>query len=148
MRSRPLLVLVLAATALLAGAAPAGAVTPFGPVVTVVPTPAGCAVDHVDGDAEISPFNGVIRGFANFSGTGCDEDAIWFFVGGGASWTFQQTPYQGRVLAGGEFAQTELFQAKTYGAPDLPRTQVTTTPTTTTSRHWRSNRAAVASWCS
>ena len=97
MRRRPLLVLVLAATALLAGAAPAGAVTPFGPIVTVVPAPAGCAVDHVDGDAEISPFNGVIRGFANFSGTGCDQDAIWFFGGGGGSWTLQQTPYQGQV---------------------------------------------------
>ena len=196
MRSRPLLVLALAAAALAAGVAPAGAVTPFGPIVTVMPAPAGCAVDHVDGDAEISPFNGVIRGFANFSGTGCDEDAIWFFGGAGGSWTFQQTPYEGRVLAageysasyvlfssvagiqlgkrgiatgayltparqlssaipgavrpqgdvlagpghtwwavwseqvgaGGEFAQTELFQAKTYGAPDLARTQVTNHP--------------------
>jgi len=197
MRRRPLLlVLVLAATALLAGAAPAGAVTPFGPVVTGVPASAGCAVDHVAGDAEISPFNGIIRGFANFSGTGCDQEAIWFFGGSGSSWTFQQTPYQGQVLAageysasyvlfssssgihlgkrgiatgdyltparqlsstipgavrpqgdvlagpshtwwavwseqvgsGGEFAQTELFQAKTYGAPDLPRTQVTNNP--------------------
>jgi hypothetical protein len=196
MRRRPLLVLVLAAAVLAAGAAPAGAVTPFGPIVTVMPAPAGCAVDHVDGDAEISPFNGVIRGFANFSGTGCDEEAIWFFGGAGGSWTFQQTPYQGRVLAageysasyvlfsstsgiylgkrgiatgayltparqlsstipgavrpqgdvlagpdhtwwavwseqvgaGGEFAQTELFQAKTYGTPDLPRTQITNHP--------------------
>jgi hypothetical protein len=196
MRSRPLLVLVLAAAALAAGAAPAGAGTPFGPVVTVMPAPAGCAVDHVDGDAEVSPFNGVIRGFANFSGTGCDEEAIWFFGGSGSAWTFQQTPYQGRVLAaaehsasyvlfsssagihlgkrgiatgayltparqlsttvpgpvrpqgdvlagpdhtwwavwseqvgaGSEFAQTELFQAKTYGTPDLPRTQVTDHP--------------------
>jgi hypothetical protein len=196
MSSRWLLVLVLAATALLAGAAPAGAVAPFGPVVTVMPAPAGCAVDHVDADAEISPLNGVVRGFANFSGTGCDEDAIWFFGGSGSSWSFQQTPYQGQVLAagehsasyvlfasgtgihlgnrgiatghyltparqlsatipgavrpqgdvlagpdhtwwavwseqvgaGGEFAQTELFQAKTYGALDLPRTQVTDHP--------------------
>jgi hypothetical protein len=196
MRSSPLLVLVLAAAALVAGASPAGAVTPFGPVVTVMPAPPGCAVDHVEGDAEISPFNDVIRGFANFSGTGCDEDAIWFFGGAGGSWIFQQTPYQGRVLGagehsasyvlfssgggihlgkrgiatgayltparqlsatvpgavrpqgdvlagpdhtwwavwseqvgpGGEFAQTELFQAKTYGTPDLPRTQVTDHP--------------------
>jgi hypothetical protein len=196
MRGRPLLVLVLAAAALAAGAAPAGAVAPFGPIVTVMPAPAGCAADHVDGDADISPVNGVIRGFANFSGTGCDEDAIWFFGGSGGSWTFQPTPYQGRVLAAGEhsasyvlfssgsgihlgkrgiatgayltparqlsttvpgavwpqgdvlagpdhtwwavwseqagagreFAQTELFQAKTYGTPDLPRTQVTDHP--------------------
>jgi hypothetical protein len=196
MRSRSLLVLLLAASGLLAGAAPVGAVTPFGPVVTVMPAPAGCAVDHVDGDAEISPPDGVIRGFANYSGAGCDEEAIWFFGGRGDSWTFQQTPYRGRVLAaahhsasyvlfssitgihlgkrgiatgayltparrlsatvpgavepqgdvlagpdhtwwavwseqvgaGGEFAQTELFQAKTYGTPDLPRTQVTDHP--------------------
>jgi hypothetical protein len=197
MRRRPLLlVLALAAALLPAAAAPAGAVTPFGPIVTVMPAPAGCAVDHVDGDAEISPFNGVIRGFANFSGSGCDQNAIWFFGGSGSSWTFQQTPYRGKVMAageysasyvlfssgsgihlgkrgiatgayltpprqlsatipgavrpqgdvlagpghtwwavwseqvgpGGEFAQTELFQAKTYGAPDLPRTQVTNHP--------------------
>jgi hypothetical protein len=38
-----------------------------------------------------------------------------------AVWTEQVGP-------GGEFAQTELFQAKTYGAPDLPRTQVTNHP--------------------
>ena len=95
MRRRPLLlVLVLAALAATPlAAAPAQAVTAFGPVVTVLPAPAGCAIDHVDGDAEISPFNGVIRGFANFSGTGCDEEAIWFFGGAGGSWTFQQTPY-------------------------------------------------------
>jgi hypothetical protein len=198
MRRRPLLlVLVLAAaTAPLLVAAPARAVTAFGPIVTVMPAPAGCAVDHVDGDAEVSPFNGVVRGFANFSGNGCDEDAIWFFGGRGSSWTFQRTPYQGQVLAvgeysasyvlfssatgihlgkrgvatggyltparqlsstvpgavraqgdvlagpshtwwavwseqvgqGGEFAQTELFQAKTYGTPDLARTQVTNHP--------------------
>jgi hypothetical protein len=196
-RRPPLLVLVLAAaTAPLLVAAPARAVTAFGPIVTVMPAPAGCAVDHVDGDAEISPFNGVVRGFANFSGNGCDEDAIWFFGGRGGSWTFQRTPYQGQVLAvgeysasyvlfssatgihlgkrgvatggyltparqlsstvpgavraqgdvlagpshtwwavwseqvgqGGEFAQAELFQAKTYGTPDLARTQVTNHP--------------------
>jgi hypothetical protein len=198
MRRRPLLlVLVLAAaTAPLLVAAPARAVSALGPIVTVMPAPAGCAVDHVDGDAEVSPFNGVVRGFANFSGNGCDEDAIWFFGGRGSSWTFQRTPYQGQVLAvgeysasyvlfssatgihlgkrgvatggyltparqlsstvpgavraqgdvlagpshtwwavwseqvgqGGEFAQTELFQAKTYGTPDLARTQVTNHP--------------------
>jgi hypothetical protein len=196
-RRRPLLlVLVLAAAALLAGAAPAQAVAAFGPIVTVLPAPAGCTIDHVDGDAEISPFSDVVRGFANLSGTGCDEDAIWFFGGRGSSWTVQQTPYRGQVLAageysasyvlfssstgihlgkrgvatggyltparqlsstvpgavraqgavlagpghtwwavwseqvgpGGEFAQTELFQAKTYGTPDLNRTQVTNHP--------------------
>lgn len=196
MRRRPLLLVLAATAALLVGGAPAQAVTGFGPIVTVLPAPAGCTIDHVHGDAEISPLSGVVRGFANLSGTGCDEDAIWFFGGRGSSWTFQQTPYQGQVLAageysasyvlfssgsgihlgkrgiatggfltparqlsatvpgavraqgdvlagpshtwwavwseqvgpGGEFAQTELFQAKTYGSPDLNRTQVTNHP--------------------
>jgi hypothetical protein len=196
MRRRPLLLVLAATAALLVGAAPAQAVTGFGPIVTVLPAPAGCTIDHVHGDAKISPLSGMVRGFANLSGTGCDEDAIWFFGGRGSSWTFQQTPYQGQVLAageysasyvlfssgsgihlgkrgiatggfltparqlsatvpgavraqgdvlagpshtwwavwseqvgpGGEFAQAELFQAKTYGSPDLNRTQVTNHP--------------------
>src|SRR5919106_5184109 len=116
MRRRPLLVvLVLAALAVtLLAAAPAQAVTAFGPVVTVLPAPAGCTIDHVDGDAEISPFNGVIRGFANLSGDGCGEDTIWFFGGRGASWTVQRTPYRGQVLAAGEHsASYVLFSSPT-----------------------------------
>ena len=125
MRSRPLLVLVLAAATLTAGAAPAGAVASFGPIVTVMPVPAGCAADHVDGDAEISPFNGVIRGFATFSGTGCDEDAIWFFGGSGGSWTFQQTPYQGRVLAAGEHSASYVLFSSSAGLWSLSGWSVT-----------------------
>ena len=186
---------LLAATALLAGAAPAHAVTAFGPFVTVAPTPGPCTVDIAFADAEIAGTDGVVRGFVNLTGTLCDNEAIWFFGGRGGSWVFEETPYrgevlgadqysasyvlfsnstgihlgkrgiatgdyltparqlsptapgavrlQGDVLAGPshtwwavwteqvgatEFAQTELFQAKTYGTPDLARTQVTSHP--------------------
>ncbi|HEV8423586.1 MAG TPA: hypothetical protein VGS14_00125 [Actinomycetes bacterium] len=189
-----LLVAVLAATMLFT-AAPAGAVTPFGSIATVAPAPPGCTIDTANGDAAISTSGGVIRGFFNFVGPGCDADDIWFAGGFGTTWTVQLTPYSGQVLAsdqgfdgalvlyasssgiflgerfigngsyaptrqlsstapgavspqgdvlagtndtywavwteqvgpGGEFAQTELFQAKTYGN-DLSRTQVTNNP--------------------
>jgi hypothetical protein len=189
-----LLVTTLAAVLLVVSALPAvGAVPPFGPVVTVAPAPSGCTIDSVNGDA--TDVSGVIRGFFNFSGPGCDSDEIWFVGGFGTTWKVLLTPYQGRVLAsdqssgafvlfsastgiflgerslgngtyldpprqlsptapgavtpqgtvlagpsntwwavwteqvgpGGEFAQTELFQAKTYST-DLARTQVTNNP--------------------
>ena len=193
-RSLPL-VLALAAAVVLAVAAPAHAVTPFGPFVTVAPTPGPCTIDIAFADAEIAPVDGVVRGFVNFTGTSCDNDAIWYFGGRGSSWVFEETPYRGRVLGSDqysasyvlfsngtgihlgkrgfatgdyltparqlsstapgavqpqgdvlagpshtwwavwseqvgptEFAQTELFQAKTYGAPDLARTRVTNNP--------------------
>jgi hypothetical protein len=194
-RRSVLLVVALAAALLLASAVPAGAIPPFGPVVTVAPAPGGCTIDGVTGDAT-SGNGGVIRGFFNFAGSGCDADEIWFVGGFGTTWTVEPTPYRGQVLAsaqdslhgafvlfgastgillgerfvgngayasteqlsatvpgavppqgallagpnntwwavwseqvgpGGEFAQTELFQAKTYGN-DLGRTRVTNNP--------------------
>ena len=188
-----LLLAALAATLLVVTAAPAGAVPPFGPVVTVAPAPAGCTIATVTGDATVG--DGVIRGFFNFTGSGCDANRIWWVGGSGSSWKAERTPYLGRVLAsdqssgafvlyaasggiflgertfgsrayllparqlsstapgavapqgallagghntwwavwseqvgpGGEFAQTELFQAKTYGGA-LTRTRVTFNP--------------------
>jgi hypothetical protein len=191
-RRTVLLVALLAAALLIAVAAPAGAIPPFGPIVTVANAPGGCTIDTVNGDATVS--GPVIRGFFNFAGPGCDPDDIWFAGGFGTTWKVQQTPYRGQVLASdqgsgafvlfsastgiylgersfgngtylnpprqlsstapgavppqgavlaggsntwwavwseqvgpGEFAQTELFQAKTYGN-DLARTQVTSHP--------------------
>jgi hypothetical protein len=193
-RRTVLLVAALAAALLVATAAPAGAIPPFGPIVTVANAPSGCTIDTVNGDATIGS-GSVIRGFFNFVGPGCHPDDIWFAGGFGTSWKVQLTPYRGQVLAsdqgsgafvlfsastgiylgersfgngtyltpprqlsstapgavaptgtvlaggsntwwavwseqvgpGGEFAQTELFQAKTYGN-DLARTQVTNHP--------------------
>jgi hypothetical protein len=192
-RRRLLLVTTLATALLVVTALPAGAIPPFGPVVTVASAPSGCTIDSVNGDATVA--SGVIRGFFNFSGSGCDSDEIWFVGGFGTTWKVLLTPYRGRVLAsdqlsgafvlfsastgiylgerslgngtyldpprqlsptapgavtpqgtvlagpsntwwavwteqvgpGGEFAQTELFQAKTY-SNDLARTQVTNNP--------------------
>jgi hypothetical protein len=195
-RRHLLLVTTLATALLVVSALPAaGAVPPFGPIVTVASAPGGCTIDSVNGDATIGS-GSVIRGFFNFSGSGCDSDEIWFVGGFGTTWKVLLTPYRGRVLAsdqssgafvlfsastgiylgerslgngtyldpprqlsptapgavtpqgailaggnntwwavwteqvgpGGEFAQTELFQAKTYGTPDLARTQVTNNP--------------------
>jgi hypothetical protein len=193
-RRTVLLVAALAAALLVATAAPAGAIPPFGPIVTVANAPSGCTIDTVNGDATIGS-GSVIRGFFNFAGPGCHPDDIWFAGGFGTTWKVQLTPYRGQVLAsdqgsgafvlfsastgiylgersfgngtyltpprqlsstapgavaptgtvlaggsntwwavwseqvgpGGEFAQTELFQAKTYGN-DLARTQVTNHP--------------------
>jgi hypothetical protein len=193
-RRTMLLVAALAATLLIVTAAPAGAIPPFGPVVTVAAAPSGCTINTVTGDATVASGQ-VTRGFFNFAGSGCDSDAIWFAGGFGTSWKVQLTPYRGQVMAsdqgsgafvlfaastgiflgersfgngtyltpprqlsttasgavppqgtvlaggsntwwavwseqvgpGGEFAQTELFQAKTYGN-DLTRTQVTNNP--------------------
>jgi hypothetical protein len=194
MARRPLLIAAaLTAVLLVATAAPAGAVPPFGPIVTVAAAPGGCSIDAVNGDATIGG-GSVIRGFFNFIGSGCDADAIWFAGGFGTTWKVQQTPYRGQVMASdqlsgafvlfsastgiflgerslgngtylspprqlsatapgavapqgtilaggsntwwavwseqvgpGEFAQTELFQAKTYST-NLARTQVTSNP--------------------
>jgi hypothetical protein len=193
-RRHLLLATALAATLVAAAALPAGAIPPFGPIVTVAPAPGGCTIDSVNGDAT-SGSGGVIRGFFNFAGPGCDADDIWFVGGFGTTWKVLLTPYRGNVLAsdqysgafvlfststgiylgersfgngsylspprqlsstapgakgptgtvlggpsntwwavwseqvgpGGEFAQTELFQAKTYGN-DLARTPVTNNP--------------------
>jgi hypothetical protein len=192
-RRTVLLIAALAAALVVVTAAPAGAIPPFGPIVTVAPAPAGCTIDSVNGDATIGS-GSVIRGFFNFAGSGCDSDQIWFAGGFGSTWKVQLTPYRGTVLASdtgsgafvlfsastgiylgerslgngtylspprqlsptapgavtptgtilaggsntwwavwseqvgpGEFAQTELFQAKTIGN-DLARTQVTNNP--------------------
>jgi hypothetical protein len=194
---RALLVVAVAAVAVVAAALPAGAVEPFGSVVTVTEPPPGCAIGIVNGDASIG--SGGIRGFVNFIGTGCAADDIWYVASSGAAGKKELSPYRGQVLAssqngfsayvlfangsgiflgrrligngtfgavqqlssttpgavspqgdviagswagsvdswwavwteqvgpGGEFAQTELFQAKTYGGT-LGRTQVTNHP--------------------
>jgi hypothetical protein len=193
-RRTVLVVAALAAALVVVSAAPAGAIPPFGPIVTVAGAPTGCTIASVNGDATIGS-GSVTRGFFNFAGSGCDADQIWFAGGFGSTWKVQLTPYRGRVMAsdqgsgafvlffastgvylgersfgngsyltpprrlsptapgavaptgtvlggpsntwwavwseqvgpGGEFAQTELFQAKTYGN-DLARTQVTFNP--------------------
>jgi hypothetical protein len=111
-RRHLLLATTLAAALLVVTAMPAGAIPPFGPVVTVAPAPAGCTIDSANGDA--TDVSGVIRGFFNFSGPGCDADDIWFVGGFGTTWKVLLTPYQGRVLAsdqsGGAFV---LFSAST-----------------------------------
>ncbi|HET9558820.1 MAG TPA: hypothetical protein VFS70_16915, partial [Actinomycetota bacterium] len=77
-RSLPLVLAtaLLAASALLVTAAPAHAVTAFGPFVTVAPTPGPCTIDIAFSDAEIAGTDGIVRGFANLTGTLCDNDAI------------------------------------------------------------------------
>ena len=107
-RSLPL-VLALAAAVLLAVAAPAHAVTPFGPFVTVAPTPGPCTIDIAFADAEIAPVDGVVRGFVNFTGTSCDNDAIWYFGGRGSSWVFEETPYRGRVLGSDQYSASYVL---------------------------------------
>ena len=184
---RPAAVALLSLTILLTAAMPARAVGPFGPPVTVVPSP--CSFVFSDADAALGS-GGLTRGFATYNGSGCAFE-IWYFQGSGASWTRQLSPYRGVVLGvamdggdtyllyaasdgvritkrtaagvytagprlssfglggavtprgdviatggtwwavwdepvgpGGEFAQTELFQAKTYGT-DLGRQRIT-----------------------
>lgn len=192
-RRRALLVAVTTAAILVVVAVPVRAVEPFGSVVTVTEPPPGCTIGIVNGDA--SSGSGAIRGFANFIGTGCDADDVWYVASAGAAGKKELSPYRGQVLAssqngissyvlfangsgiwlgrrligngtfgavqqlsttapgavtpqgdviagsfdtwwavwteqvgpGGEFAQTELFQAKTYGGT-LGRTQVTNHP--------------------
>ena len=80
-----LLVAALAAALLVVTAAPAGAIPPFGPVVTVAAAPSGCTINTVTGDATVAS-GLVIRGFFNFAGSGCDSDAIWFVGGFGTTW--------------------------------------------------------------
>jgi hypothetical protein len=192
-RRRALLVAVTAAVALVVAALPAGAMEPFGSIVTVAEPPPGCTIGIVNGDA--TQGSGAIRGFANFIGPGCAVDDVWYVASAGAAGKKELSPYRGQVLAssqngvatyvlfangsgiflgkrligngaygaaqqlspttpgavapqgdviagdndtwwavwteqvgpGGEFAQTELFQAKTVGG-NLGRTQVTDNP--------------------
>jgi hypothetical protein len=192
-RRRALLVAISAAVILVAAALPAGAMEPFGSVVTVTEPPPGCTIGIVNGDLSIG--SGAVRGFANFVGTGCAAADVWYVASAGAAGKKELSPYRGQVLAssqnftavyvlyanssgiflgrrligngaygaaqqlssttpgavgpqgdviagdndtwwavwteqvgpGGEFAQTELFQAKTYGGT-LGRTQVTNHP--------------------
>ena len=82
--------------AALALAAPAGAVAPFGPVVTVAS--AGCDFAGVTGDAVVAS-DGVVHGFVAFAGGGCPQNPqIIYFQGSGSSWTQTTSPYHGRVL--------------------------------------------------
>ena len=97
-RRTVLLIAALAAALVVVTAAPAGAIPPFGPIVTVASAPAGCTIDSVNGDATIGS-GSVIRGFFNFAGSGCDSDQIWFAGGFGSTWKVQLTPYRGTVLA-------------------------------------------------
>ena len=111
-RRTVLLVAVLAAALLVATAAPAGAIPPFGPIVTVANAPGGCTIDTVNGDATVS--GPVIRGFFNFAGPGCNPDDIWFAGGFGTTWKVLQTPYRGQVLASDQGSGAfVLFSAST-----------------------------------
>jgi hypothetical protein len=195
-RRRALLVAVTAVTAavtLVVAALPAGAVEPFGSLVTVTVPPPGCTIGIANGDADLG--SGAIRGFVNFIGSGCAADDVYYVASAGAAGKRELSPYRGQVLAssqngtasyvlfsnssgiflgrrligngafgtaqqlssttpgavspqgdviagdndtwwavwteqvgpGGEFAQTELFQAKTVGGT-LGRTRVTNNP--------------------
>jgi hypothetical protein len=91
------LVVLLPLATLLATAAPAAAVGPFGPVVTVVNAP--CPdFEGVSGDSVVGS-DGTIRGFVSFIGGSCGFDPeIIYFEGSGSTWTAVTSPYHGRVL--------------------------------------------------
>src|SRR5262245_24902169 len=91
---RPAAVVLLSLVLLVAVALPAGAVGAFGPPVTVVPSP--CSFIFATADAALGA-DGLTRGFATYTGSGCDDE-IWYFQGSGSSWTPQLSPYRGVVL--------------------------------------------------
>jgi hypothetical protein len=186
---------LLLLSALLVGlmAAPAHAIGAFGPPVEILNP--GCSFGFATGDvAQDADENA--HGFVQFQGGACVNQVIHYFEGSGGTWTRQQSPYRGLVLAvaqdatgtyllyfttnqrlritkrladgtftggrelsstagtgalipqgdvvatggqwwavwneavgpGGEFAQTELFQAFTIGGVNRTRQRITTNP--------------------
>jgi hypothetical protein len=99
MRRRSHFLVVAACLALvgaLMAATPAGAVQPFGPVVTV--TQPGCSFGAVSGDTVVGS-DGKVRGFVEFEGGGCGTGRVIHYVeGAGGSWTSTPSPYRGIVL--------------------------------------------------
>jgi hypothetical protein len=94
---RRLLSLVAAVLLLAVAAAPARAIGPFGPPVTIDdPT---CEFDAFNVD-QVQDAVGVTHGFGDLWGTACNESfAIRYFQGSGSSWTVEATPYRGFVVA-------------------------------------------------
>ena len=86
---RVLLALVVAAMLVPLGPSPAGAAVTRATVVRL------CG--ELQADAAVGT-DGLVRGFANGSGTGCTR-RIWYFRGTAGSWFRLRTPYVGAVTA-------------------------------------------------
>jgi hypothetical protein len=88
--------IVFAGALAVAAAMPAGAVQPFGQVVTVVQP--GGAFDMASGDAVVGS-DGMVRGFVEFEGgTLGDDRPITYYEGSGTHWTTLPSPYRGAVM--------------------------------------------------
>jgi hypothetical protein len=95
--ARRLGIVLLAALAMAAMAAPARAVGPFGPAVTVVDL--GCNGTDFNVSKAALGGDGIVRGWTVANGAGCGDDRVWFYQGAGRSWTRERSPYRGRILA-------------------------------------------------
>ncbi|HEV8560666.1 MAG TPA: hypothetical protein VGR06_30430 [Actinophytocola sp.] len=125
MRRRVAVVVILSLATVLAVAAPASAISAFGPPATVIASP--CSFIFADGDAALGP-DGLTRGFATYNGPGCPFQ-IWYFQGSGSSWTRQLSPYRGVVLGVAvDGADTYLLYAASDGVRITKRTRAGFTP--------------------
>jgi hypothetical protein len=129
MRRRSLSIVVgaLALVGALMTAAPAGAVQPFGPVVTV--TQPGCSFDWASADTVVGG-DGVVRGFVEFEGGGCGQARVIHYVeGAGGSWSSTPSPYRGVVLAAAwDGSASYLLYAASDGIRITRRTAAGFTP--------------------
>ena len=97
---------------LLAAAVAAPANAQVGPVTVVQ---VGCDFEAVTADAVVTS-GGLTRGFVSFSGGTCaDLGQIWYFQGGGGTWTRAQSTLRGRVLAAADDGNSTflLYQSST-----------------------------------
>jgi hypothetical protein len=95
--ARRSVLLVVAVLLVAALAAPANAIGPFGPPVTIDnPT---CEFDAFNVD-QAQDASGVTHGFSGLWGSDCNTGfVIRYFQGSGAGWTVEDTPYRGFVVA-------------------------------------------------
>jgi hypothetical protein len=77
------------------GQGTAGGAGAFGDPATVVAP--GCDFPAASGDAVVGA-DGVVRGFASFSGGDCQPGRIWYLQGSRSSWTATPSPYTGEVM--------------------------------------------------
>ena len=95
--ARRMFSLVAAVLLLAALAAPARAIDPFGPPVTISDPPCEFDAFNVDLARDTSE---VAHGFVDLWGTDCNADfGIDYFEGSGTTWTREATPYRGFVVA-------------------------------------------------
>ena len=94
--ARRTVLLLLSALLVCLMAAPAGAIGAFGPPVQILNP--GCSFDFATGDVAQAA-DETAHGFVQFQGGACVNQVIHYFEGSGGTWTRQQSPYRGLVLA-------------------------------------------------